>query len=321
MLLAAALYLVLGLYANFSNLVHALSRFSWGFLPLALLLASLNYLIRFWKWEYLLRVIDIRVPLSLSFTIFFAGLSMTLSPGKMGEVLKSFLLKDHQGIPISRSSPVVVAERITDVIGILILGGLGSLAYGAGRQVLVITTVIVVIFLGIVQTRPLCLKLLHLSEKLPLINRFIHHLEEFYNSAYSLLKARHLIPAVALSTFGWFLECLAAYVCLRGLGLDVSVLFITFVFVIASLAGALAMIPGGLGVAEGSMTGLLVTSGIDRGDAVAGTLLIRFSTFWFAILLGLIGIFLYEFIFSSKGAHSAPLSSGNDWPLPGKKKL
>lgn len=321
MLLAAALYFVLGLYADFANLAGSLARFSWGFLPLALLLVSLNYLIRFLKWEYLLRAIDIRLPLPLSFTVFIAGLSMTISPGKMGEVLKSFLLKDHQGIAISRSSPVVVAERITDVIGVLILGGIGSLAYGAGRQVLVITMVLVVIFLGIMQIRPLCLKLIHLSEKLPLIKRFTFQMEEFYDSAYGLLKGKHLIPTVALSTVGWFLECLAAYVCLRGLGLDVSVLFITFVFVIASLAGALAMIPGGLGVAEGSMTGFLVTSGIDRGDAVAGTLLIRLSTFWFAILLGLIGMFLYGTIFSSKGAHGAPLSSGNDRPLPDLEEL
>ena len=56
------------------------------------------------------------------------------------------------------------------------------------------------------------------------------------------------------------------------------------------------MIPGGLGVAEGSMTGLLVTNGFEKDIAVAGTLLIRLATFWFAILLGLAGLLLYGLI-------------------------
>ena len=101
------------------------------------------------------------------------------------------------------------------------------------------------------------------------------------------------LPTVLLSTIGWFFECLAAYVCMRGLGVDISLMLTTFIFVFASLAGALSMIPGGLGVAEGSMTGLFVANGIDRGAAVAGTMLIRLVTFWFAILLGLISISLY----------------------------
>lgn len=157
---------------------------------------------------------------------------------KMGEVMKSFLLKDYRDIPVSRSSPVIVAERATDIIGVVILGSAGALAYGFGREVLAITVVLTVLFITIVQIRSLCFRLIHLAERLPLIGRFAHHFEDFYESAYVLLKARHLIPTVILSTVGWFFECLAAYVCLRGLAMDIALPLVMFIFVISSLAGA-----------------------------------------------------------------------------------
>ncbi|MFA5808826.1 MAG: lysylphosphatidylglycerol synthase transmembrane domain-containing protein [Thermoleophilia bacterium] len=294
--LAVGLYFVMGLYADFPSLAEAFRSFSWQYFPIALGLVFVNYLIRFIKWEYLIRVLDIRIPAVPSFVIFMSGLTMTISPAKMGEVMKSFLLKDYRDVPVSRSSPVIVAERATDVIGVVILGSAGTLAYGFGREVLAITIVLMALFITIIQIRSLCFRLIHLAERLPLIRRFAHHFEEFYESAYVLLKARHLVPTVILSTAGWFFECLAAYVCLRGLAMDIALPLVMFIFVISSLAGALAMIPGGLGVAEGSMTGLLVANGFGKDIAVAGTLLIRLATFWFAILLGLIGLSLYGLI-------------------------
>lgn len=300
--LAAGLYFVMGLYASFGDLAAALRGFEWWLLLPALGLVAVNYGVRFVKWEYLLRAIDIRVPLRPSFVIFVSGLTMTISPAKMGEVLKSFMLREHVEVPVSRSAPVVLAERATDVIGVIILGGAGTLAYGFGREVLAATLVMVVLFISLVQYRRLCLKLLGFAERLPLVRRVAVHLEEFYEASYVLLKARRLVPAVALSTAGWFCECVAAWLCLRGLGLevDLSLWLVTFIFVIASLAGALAMIPGGLGVAEGSMAGMLMTSGVAAGPAVAGTLIIRLVTFWFAILLGLGGIAAYGALQSGK---------------------
>jgi uncharacterized membrane protein YbhN (UPF0104 family) len=48
------------------------------------------------------------------------------------------------------------------------------------------------------------------------------------------------------------------------------------------------MLPGGLGVAEGSMWGILVYLGIDKTLAIGATLMIRFGTLWFGVILGLV---------------------------------
>jgi uncharacterized membrane protein YbhN (UPF0104 family) len=65
----------------------------------------------------------------------------------------------------------------------------------------------------------------------------------------------------------------------------------------ATLAGSVLLVPGGLGVAEASIGGLLVAFGkqpwlpvgvITATTAAVATLLIRFATLWFGWLLGLL---------------------------------
>ena len=298
--LGISLYAVMGVYADFSSLLNAFRSFHWIVLPVAMGLVCANYVIRYFKWEYLLRSLDIRIAALPSFIIFFSGLTMSVSPAKLGEVMKSFLLKAYADVKITRSAPVVVAERLTDVIGVVILGSVGTLAYGLGKEIMALAVAMVVAFMVVVQWRWLCLKILHAAERMPLVRKVAEHLEDFYESAYTLLKVGRLLPAVALSTMGWLCECVASWLLLQGLGVEVGLLLVSFVFVTATLIGALAMIPGGLGIAEGSMTGLFINSGMDRTDAVAATLLIRLVTFWFAIALGLAGLAAYGSLFGGR---------------------
>ena len=54
------------------------------------------------------------------------------------------------------------------------------------------------------------------------------------------------------------------------------------------------MLPGGLGVTEGSLTFLLVQKQVATDVAVATTFLIRVVTLWFAVLVGIISLSLYQ---------------------------
>jgi len=53
-----------------------------------------------------------------------------------------------------------------------------------------------------------------------------------------------------------------------------------------------SMLPGGLGVAEGSLTGLLVGLGTALPEAAAATLLVRAATLWLAVALGVVTLLL-----------------------------
>jgi hypothetical protein len=63
----------------------------------------------------------------------------------------------------------------------------------------------------------------------------------------------------------WFAECLAFYLMIHGFpdGGQASVTLSTFIYAVMTVAGALAFVPGGLGVTEGGMALLLAELGHD----------------------------------------------------------
>jgi glycosyltransferase 2 family protein len=270
--------IALAFYSDF-NLLDELGSFRWELFPLALALTALNYLVRFGRWHYYLGRLGIEVPVGRSFSIFVAGLTMTITPGKLGEVVKCGLLRRACGVPVRRSAPVVLAERVTDATGVVVLAVVG----GAGTDrwpLLVIALAGVAAIVAVVHS--------------PLLGRFAA-LGEAPEAARTLLRTGLLAAMTAVSALSWFCECLAAYVCVRGLSLDLSLADTIVVFSLGSLAGALSFLPGGLGVAETSMTALIRALGdVSKAAAAAATVLIRLATLWFAVVLGLIGLAVEE---------------------------
>jgi uncharacterized protein (TIRG00374 family) len=134
----------------------------------------------------------------------------------------------------------------------------------------------------------------------PFLARFTV-LGEAPGAAAVLLENRLLVGMTALSAVSWLCECLAAYVCIRGLGLHLSVADAIAVFSLGSLAGALSFLPGGLGVAETSMTGLIrVLGDVPKAAAAAATVLIRLATLWFAVAVGLVALAVEERLVSAQ---------------------
>jgi glycosyltransferase 2 family protein len=276
--LAAAVFVGLAFYADF-NLGKELESFRWELFPLALALTALNYLIRFWRWQLYLDRVDIAVPPERSFSIFVAGLTMTITPAKLGELIKSALLRRSFAVPVRRSAPAVLAERVTDATGVIVLAVAGGAATRSWPPlVIALVAVAVAVFVA----------------RSSLLERFTV-LGEAPAAARALLSTPLLVGMTALSAVSWLFECIAAYVCVRGLRLDLSFPDTIVVFTLGSLAGALSFLPGGLGVAEGSMTVLIRALGdVPKASAAAATLLIRLATLWFAVGLGLVGLAVEE---------------------------
>jgi uncharacterized membrane protein YbhN (UPF0104 family) len=280
--LVAATVLALGLYADFGALVDALKQFRWALFPLALLLTFLNYMLRWVRWEVYLGRVDIRVPRGRSFVIFLAGLTMTISPAKLGEVLKSGLLRRAFDTPVRRSAPIVLAERVTDGTGVILLAAM-SIAWAGGAELWPLLVAVMAALVGIV-----------VAIRSRLLARF-DRLADARAAALELLGVRLVLSMTVLAAVSWFFECLAAYVCVRGLDLDVSLVETTAVFCVASLAGAVSFLPGGLLVAEGSMTALFKRLGdLTNASAAAATVLVRLATLWFAVALGLVALAIEE---------------------------
>lgn len=279
---------IVGFFADFRDTIQALGSFKLIYLPIILFLTFINYFLRFVKWHYFLNQLDIKVPLKESFVIFLSGLAMSVTPGKVGEILKSLLLKEVRGVPVSRTAPIIFAERLSDGFGLLILSLSGLLLFSYGKHVLTATAVVMLIVLIVIKTPVLYNPFISLCSRLPVVGRFTGVLETLMESAGQLMELKALLFTVFLSIISWSFECVAFYLVFIGLGYKVSLLAATFVLAFSSIVGAVSMLPGGLGAAEGSILGLLVkVVGVPKNIAAVATIIIRFCTLWFGVLVGL----------------------------------
>lgn len=296
--LALIVMTAIALYGDLPHLIAAIAHFRWEFLPLILGLTLFNYCGRFLKWQYYLKRLTITISWRKSLLIFMSGLSMAITPGKVGELLKSYLLKRSTGEPVSRTSPIIMSERLTDGIAMIALSSTGLFLYRYGWELLAGLLACVVAGVLVIQNRRLSLALLAFGGRLPVISRAAQWLGAFYESSYTLLQWRPLLLAISIGIVSWAGECVALYFVFAGLGLGFGAeLFVKSMFVmgVSSLIGSASGLPGGLGTADGSMIGLtrlLLTPSATIGGAA--TLLIRLCTLWFGLALGVVALLVYR---------------------------
>lgn len=291
----------LAVYADFTKMLEVLSTFNWWLLPLILLFTLFNYALRFYKWDVYLRLVGATgVAKTDSLLIFLSGMAMAMTPGKVGEILKSYLLKQVRGTPIATSAPIVMAERLTDGLAMLVLASVGLVLFDYGTPILVGIAVVAVAFLFVFQNRRLFNRLLSFAEKLPVVSKVAHHFHTFYESSYELFRLPNLLFGVGIGIISWSGEVAAFVLVMMGLGMEFSwilVIICAFILSASSLIGSVTLLPGGLGTTDASITGMLMfliprytTFVMTNNIAVAATLLIRFSTLWFGVAIGLIAL-------------------------------
>lgn len=294
LLLAVLVYAGLSITADWADLSEALSAIQWGYLPVILLLASTNYLIRFSKWHYYTRHLGFRVTARNNLIIFLAGLVMSVTPGKMGEVLKSYLLKLVDRTPMSRSAPVVFAERLTDLIALMILAVIGGYALSGARATLAAGAVLVSCIVAVISSERLHSVILDRLARIGRLRTVACKAETSLESAKSLVEPKPLLLTSAVSIPAWFCECLGFWLILKAAGVTgLGIGQATGIYALAAVIGALSMLPGGLGATEITITGLLTASGVPKAQAVASMLVIRAATLWYAVVVG--AIFLAVF--------------------------
>lgn len=284
-LLAAAVYLAMAVHADIGKLLPVLRSFQWSLLVLILALTTLAYLIRFVKWSLILRRAGVRLDLSDNLFVFFSGLSMVITPAKIGEVWKGWLIRDLTGIPLSRTVPAVIVDRITDVFGLIILSFTGVLYTREGIYTLSILFVLLFASILTLRSQRLSDHVISLLGKKA--GRYADDTEAVHQTFKRTMDPRTLIAMSIISASGWFFEGLALYAVIRGVGQQLDLMLSTFVFSFASLAGAASMLPGGLGVAEATITGMLQVFGLPQSISVAVAMIVRLGTLWYGAALGL----------------------------------
>jgi uncharacterized membrane protein YbhN (UPF0104 family) len=307
-LLGVVVYGFFVLYAGVRDLGASLGRFRWSAFAVALALSSSNYVLRFAKWQYYLRRLGVRgIGLVDSLLVFLSGFVLTITPGKVGEVFKSAVLAKTHDVPAERTAPIVLAERLTDAIGVIILIVIGSGAFAGGLRWAVAGTIACSVgLLFVVWERPLNATLGWLEARRGRLAGIAPRLRVALGSLRVVAGPAALLWPTTLSVVAWAAEGVALWVLLRGFSASVPLGVAVFFYATATLAGALIPVPGGLGVAEGMIQEQLVRlGGVPHGDATGAMILIRFATLWWAVAIGFAALGLLRLRFPERLAGDA----------------
>ncbi len=302
-LAAAALSIILlTLFGDLDQIGDAFRTFDWRLAPLILLLTVWNYAWRFVKWRRYLRALDVR-PLSTGadLLVYLSGYALTVTPGKVGELIRTVYLRRLTGAPPARTAAAIAAERITDGAAMLILALIGLVQFRYGRPLLALAAIAFLLGILLIQRPELLHALLNRLAGWPVVGGGITHARAFVDASNTLFRPKLLTQSVGLGVISWAGECVAFFLVLVGLGIDATwalLLGATFILALSSLAGGASMLPGGLGVTDATVAGLLILliddPSMNRTVAAAATLIIRFATLWFAVLIGAISLALLE---------------------------
>lgn len=288
---AAVGYLGFSLWGGWQDVVAALRQVSLPVLLLLLLLSLVNYGLRFARWQHYLALFGHRVPWRQSLRIYLGGFALTTTPGKAGEALRCVLLQPH-GVSWPHSLAALLAERLGDLMAILLLAAIGLAAWPQGRGVIVLMAAVLVVLLLCIQQRAWLVRLdgwlrtrFHgraAALAAGLIETMLH--------SSRLFTLPLLLYSAVLGVVAWGAEGVAFYYLVQVLGTDLDLLTALFIYAFAMLVGAVSFLPGGLGGAELAMVTLLTLHGMSPGVAVAATVIIRLATLWFAVVLGALAL-------------------------------
>ncbi len=292
--IAAIVYLGFSIYVDFEKLIEAFSLFDFKFFPLVLLLSFFNYYLRFERWDYYLRVIDVKLPRKISFAIFLGGMIMSITPGKVGELLKSYLIKEYNQTSIHASAPVILVERLGDFVSLLFVAMLGAIYFDFGREIVLVTLIIFGAFLFGLSFKPFAEPIIKFFAQLKYFQKISGKILVAYEHSYKLLRPIPLFSMLLLAAVAWGFEGLGLYIILKVFQTEATFFWSLFVYSFSTIVGGLLLVPGGIGPTEGSLTLLLVRTNIPLNVAFVSTFLIRVATLWFAILMGILGLIYFQ---------------------------
>lgn len=295
-----------GFDINISEVWTQMQRVNPALYLLAFVMFYLTFPIRALRWRILLQNADFSLPhgrgswASLPALTEYIGLSWFANcvvPAKLGDAYRGYLLKHNGNVSFSRTVGTIFAERLLDMIvlfALLVISGwsvfgtrlppTAQYAFAFGLFL------VVVIVIGLAAMRFLS----------PHIRRIVpSRLERVYGAfeegTLGSLKARSLLPLFGLTALVWLFESLRLFLVIEAIGgLGLRLPAVMFVALMGSLLTTVPATPGGLGLVEGGITGVLRSAlfGIGAATAFAVALLDRVINYWSIVVFGFV---LYVF--------------------------
>ena len=133
-----AIYATFLFISDIDVISEKISNFKINYLPIILLLASASWIPLFIKWHILLKNSEIEIPLRKSIAVFLSGPVFEVTPGHIGVLMKSQILKTGSNISRTKTIPIVLVEKLYDLIGAILASIIGIIILGLELELIII---------------------------------------------------------------------------------------------------------------------------------------------------------------------------------------
>ena len=288
---------VVGLYAAFfivsdiRTVYDKIISFKIEFLLIIIPLVTTGWFVLFARWHLLLKNSKILIPKKDSLLIFFSGFALTIIPGKVGELIKSQLLKTKFQVPRSKTVPIVMLEQMYTLIGLVIISFFGIWFFELGAYVLGFFTALLNFAFILISSKKVFNKLIAIFEKRKFTSRFAEPLSSSYDIIKKSTKGPITFYASALTTVFWLIEAVVVYFVLLAFGVEnMEFLMVIPTYATSLMLGFLSFLPMGLGVVEGSLASFFSLQGIEVSLSLTIVIIIRIFTRWYGVAVGFVAL-------------------------------
>ncbi len=286
-----AIYAIFLFISDFSIISEKISNFKTNYLPLILLLVSVSWIPMIVKWHFLLKNCEIDVPLRKSIAVFFAGIAFEITPGQIGSLIKSQLLKTSSNIPRTKTVPIIVAEKVYDLISAILASIIGIIILGMDFYLIIIAILALAVIFFFMFYRPASEIFFKRITKTKFFSKYVDNMSEFHAIIQKSTNVKAVTICILLGVTYWFIISSAAYYTLIAFDINVlDYLTVLAIYTTSILLGAISFVPAGIGVTEGSIAGLFTLNGIDVSTALILSVMIRVLTLWFSVSVGFIAL-------------------------------
>lgn len=257
-------------------------------LAILLGLSLVNYFFRAARWHFFARKLGLPTHLVQDTRHFLGGFAMSVTPGRVGELVRMRWLRRETGWSFERTAPLVLVDRASDLAAMALLLAV-ALAFSTTGIAGALPVVALALGAAYVVTRPRLLRLAATTgyRITGIAKRLFARVRRAALSLDAFQHPAAISLAALLGLVGWAAEGYAFWLLLGWMGADVGLAAAVAIFIFSTLAGGLTGAPGGVGGAEAAMVALLALEGVPLEISVPATLIIRVTTLWFAILIGL----------------------------------
>jgi len=252
-------------------------------------LSVVNYLLRGLRWHLFTRRLGLQTGLLQDLRHFLGGFAMSVTPGRVGELVRMRWLSRETGWPVERTAPLALMDRALDLAAMALILGVAVALSATGINGAVPVS-LAALGLAVLATRSRLL-MASVTGAYKTFGRWPRIFARGRGAARSLRRfsdLRLMVPALVLGALGWLAEGYAFYLLLNWMGAGVAPSLAVAIFVFSTLAGGLTGAPGGVGGAEAAMVALLSLEGVPLEISLPATAVIRVTTLWFAIAVGLV---------------------------------